>query len=94
MKQFSLHSAFIRPLQVTEDENRKGTAYKIGDLGMVSKISDPKVEEGDVRYLPKELIADVCSVWAFSQFLLWVMIMMIRVMIMRAIYFYNHSALS
>lgn len=44
---------------MTDDENRKGTCYKIGDLGMVTKISDPQVEEGDVRYLPKELINDV-----------------------------------
>lgn len=30
---------------------------------MATKISDPTVEDGDVRYLPKELIDDVsCNV--------------------------------
>lgn len=53
---------------MTDDENRKGTSYKIGDLGMVTKISDPTVEEGDVRYLPKELIDDVSIVLNFHSY--------------------------
>ena len=33
---------------------------------MVTKVSDPKVEEGDVRYLPKELIDDVSGQMRFG----------------------------
>ena len=49
---------FISHREVTDDEDRKGTCYKIGDLGMVTSLTTPVVEDGDSRYLPRELLDD------------------------------------
>jgi hypothetical protein len=57
----NIFSSVLGSLAMTPTDQlgaRVEIVYKLGDLGHVTHTDDPHVEEGDCRYMPKELLED------------------------------------